>query len=186
MKLVLSASLLFCSAFGAICVQADAWTVDKDASTVMMYATKQGQWFDGVFHEFTASISFDPADPGAGTISGVVQTASIDTQDEQNDTFVAGYLEVEAWPQARFQSEGIAATAEGFRATGQLTLKGVTKPAVLDFTFTPASSGAAGSAAALFYGAMTINRFDFGIAPEIDSHDAGQDVAVRINLSLEP
>jgi hypothetical protein len=33
---------------------------------------------------------------------------------------------------------------------------------------------------------MTINRFDFDIASDIDVNTAGQDVIVQVELDLEP
>ena len=109
------------------------WTTVSEASTVTMYATKQGTWINGVFEEFTATIHFDPAQPEAGMIVGVVQTASVDTQDGQNDAYVRAYLNVEKFPEARFESTNIVRTAEGYRATGELNLAGHKNPAALDF-----------------------------------------------------
>lgn len=146
-----------------------------------MYATKQGDWFDGVFHEFTATIEFDPANPAAGSIVGIVQTESIDTGDDQNDNYIFGYLEVEQFPEASFESRSITATEDGFEAMGELTLKGITKPAVINFTFTPAEGDVS---AARFWGAMTIDRFAHDIAADIDTSWAGKDVEVRIDLAL--
>ena len=164
----------FCVAF--------AWELGDETSTVTMYATKQGDWFDGVFHEFTAAIEFDPANPSAGSIVGVVQTESIDTGDDQNDNYIFGYLEVEQFPEARFQSQSITPTNDGFQATGELTLKGITKPAVINFTFTVAEDD---SPSARFWGAMTIDRFAHDIAADIDTGWAGKDVEVRIDLALK-
>lgn len=165
-------------------VLADEWQVVPEASSVAMYATKQGEWFDGVFREFTALIDFDPANPESGRIEGVVQTGSIDTQDAQNDDYVTGYLDVEHFSEARFVSAAITATVDGFRASGALTLKGITHDAAIDFTFTLSEASSSAPLSARFWGAMTINRFDYDIAPEVDTGFSGQDVEVRIDLML--
>ena len=160
------------------------WTTVSEASTVTMYATKQGAWINGTFEKFAATIHFDPAQPEAGRIVGVVHTASIDTQDSQNDTYVRAYLNAEEFPEARFESTNIVRTAEGYRATGELDLAGHRNPAVLDFAFVAESDSASPAGTARFYATMLINRFDYDIASDIDVNSAGQDVTVQVELSL--
>lgn len=166
-------------------VRAAEWTPDAGASTVTMYASKQGTSFSGVFDRFSATIDFDLAAPAAGRIIGIVRTDSFRTDDSQNDTYVRGYLEVEAFPEARFESSSIEKTAEGFRASGELTLKGITRQATLDFAFTTDPAAGDQATAARFQGLMTINRFDFDVAADVDTSWAGQDVTVAIDLILE-
>jgi polyisoprenoid-binding protein YceI len=85
------------------------------------------------------------------------------------------------FPEARFESQSIEKTADGqFVATGELTLKGKTNPAELEFTF-----DASDPAAAKFHGTMTINRFDYNVGEGwSDTSWIGQDVAVEVDLSL--
>jgi polyisoprenoid-binding protein YceI len=166
-------------------VAAAEWTVVPESSAVTMYATKQGMWIAGVFGEFSARIDFDPKNPASGRIIGVVATVSVDTQDAQNNAYVHGYLNVEEFPESRFESTTIEATADGFRATGQLDLSGHTNPVALDFTFKTGGQTSTGSERAKLSGTMTINRFDFDIASDIDVNTAGQDVIVQVELDLD-
>ena len=161
------------------------WSVLPGSSSVTMYATKQGAWFDGTFADFTAAIAFDPAEPAAGNITGTVQTDSIDTGDEQNDAYVLRYLEVEQYPEAHFVSTAIRKGADAYEAEGELTLLGLTKPVMLYFTFEIPGAGSAPASRARFVGQMTIDRFDFGIASDIDTTQAGRHVVVQIELDLE-
>lgn len=149
-----------------------------------MYATKQGTWIAGVFGEFSASIDFEPENPGGGKIVGVVTTASVETQDAQNDAYVHGYLNVDEFPESRFESKSIETTAEGFRAIGDLSLVGHSNPAALDFTLIAGSDSSNGAEHAKLSGTMIINRFEFDIASEIDVNTAGQDVIVQVELDL--
>lgn len=166
-------------------IAAAEWTVVPESSTVTMYATKQGAWINGAFGEFSASVDFDPQNPAAGTIIGTVSTASVDTQDAQNNAYVHGYLNVEEFPESHFESTTIAATDDGFRANGQLVLAGHTKPIALDFRFATGGGNSSGPGGAKLSGTMTINRFDFDIASDIDVNTAGQDVIVQVELVLE-
>jgi polyisoprenoid-binding protein YceI len=156
---------------------ASGWQMKAANSSVTMYATKQGEWFNGTFADFTAEIVFDPANPGAGSIVGVVQTNSIETEDPQNAAYVRQYLEVEAFPEARFESTAIVAIEDYFQATADLTLRGVTKPVTMDFAF---SNGPE----AHFSGQMTIDRYEFGIAGDVDPSRSGRDVTVQVELDL--
>jgi polyisoprenoid-binding protein YceI len=162
------------------------WTVVPESSAVTMYATRQGMWVTGVFGEFTARIDFDPADPASGQIVGVVATASVDTADAQNNAYVHGYLDVEEFPESRFESGSIEATTEGFRANGELFLAGHSGPVALDFTFTADIDASTNQAHARLSGTMTVDRFAFDIASEIDVNTAGQHVIVQIELDLKP
>jgi polyisoprenoid-binding protein YceI len=159
------------------------WATVPDAGSVTMYATKQGASFSGVFKTFTAEIVFDPAKPQSGRIVGVVRTDSVATGDDQNDTYVLGYLNVEAFPEARFESTAIEPTADGYRALGMLTLAGKTHPVALDFTFSVDAEAEPGPAAH-FFGRMIVNRFDFDIAHDVDTNWAGRDVTVDVKLDL--
>lgn len=159
------------------------WSTVPDTSTVTMYATKQGAPFSGVFKTFTAKIDFDPATPQSGKIVGVVSTDSIDTGDTQNDTYVRSYLNVAEFPEARFESTAIEATADYYRAVGNLTLAGKTHEAAIDFYFT-VDDAAKPKATAHFSGRMVVNRFDFDIAHEVDVNFAGRDVTVDVELDL--
>jgi polyisoprenoid-binding protein YceI len=156
------------------------WSTDRTTSTVTMYATQQGEWFDGVFADFDATIEFDPASPGDGRIEGIVRTNSIDTGDSQKDAYVRQYLEVDAFAEARFESTTIEANGDAFVARGELTLVGRTRPAVLQFRFTAGES----ADRANFFGEISIDRFEFDIASDIDTGRAGRVVTVQIELDL--
>ena len=88
------------------------------------------------------------------------------------------------FPEAKFQSDKIEKAADGsYQATGKLTLKGTTKPALMTFTFGSAPSGGAG---AQFAGTMKINRFDFNVGEGWnDTSWVSQDVVVEVKLDLK-
>lgn len=160
------------------------WSTQPDQSAVTMWVSKQGAWFSGVFGEFSASVDFNPERPADGSIVGVVQTGSIDTQDRTNDAYVQGYLEVEKYPEARFESANIETTPEGYRADGTLRLVGQTKPAAFLFTFEEGAESSGEARSASLSGTMSINRFDYGIANEINVSEAGEIVIVQVELQL--
>jgi polyisoprenoid-binding protein YceI len=162
--------------------QAADWTVAGDTSSVGFTAEQQGGKFSGKFEEFTALINFDPASPGAGSITGVVVLESVDTRDYDRDASLveADWFDIANHPEARFESTSIEAGGNGsFVAHGNLTLKGKSKPLDLTFSFTQNGN------AASFDGKLLVNRFDFNVgAGWNDTYMVGKDVEVQIRLTL--
>jgi polyisoprenoid-binding protein YceI len=131
---------------------------------------------------FGAEINLDLADPTKGTIVGTVQVDSVNTRDHDRDASLLDkdWFNAKEFPEAKFESQTIEKTADGYVANGQLTLKGQTKPSALKFTLT--GSGAA----AQFAGTMAINRFDFNVGEGWnDTSWVAQEVAVEVKLDLK-
>lgn len=161
------------------------WKMLDESSAVSFTGTQQGSRFTGRFSSFEADISFDPANPAEGKIVGVVETATVNTRDHDRDSALLDrdWFDVENHPEARFVSESIEQGENGaYRAHGELTLKGNTKPAVMDFTFDVDKSS---QASAHFSGTLNINRFDFNVGEGWnDTSWIGERVTVDIELDL--
>lgn len=163
------------------------WSVVPETSSVGFTGSQQGTRFNGRFQTFSAKIDFEPGSPAAGSIVGTVQLDSVNTRDHDRDASLLDkdWFDVAQFPEAKFESKAIAATADGFEATGDLTLKGVTKPSTLKFTFVPSeTSGQTGSAQ--FAGQLVVNRFDFNVGEGWnDTSWVGENVTVDIKLDLK-
>ncbi len=81
------------------------------------------------------------------------------------------------------ESESIETADGGFRANGQLTLKGVTQPVIMDFTFEDAGS----PEQAHFSGIFELQRLQFGVGEGFwsDTSWTSNEVTVRVELDLE-
>ena len=95
----------------------------------------------GAFGKFTASVDGSPADPATAKISATIEIASVDTRDAKRDEHLraADFFDAAKFPQMTFTStkvEKVSATTA--KVTGNLTLRGVTKPVVLDVEYTAA------------------------------------------------
>jgi polyisoprenoid-binding protein YceI len=161
------------------------WKMLDESSAVTFTGTQQGSRFTGRFSSFDADIAFDPANPADGKIVGIVETATVNTRDHDRDSALLDrdWFDVENHPEARFESQSIEEGENGaYRARGQLTLKGETKPAVLDFTF---DIDKASPAMAHFSGTMSLNRFDYKVGEGWnDTSWIGERVTVDIELDL--
>ena len=89
----------------------------------------------GHFAEVTAGGEIYPDQPERSKIEVTINTASIRTHNEQrdNDLRASNFLEVDKYPTITFKSTDIEpAGKDKYKLTGDLTIKGVTKPITLD------------------------------------------------------
>jgi len=168
-------------------VLAGEWKVVPETSSVNFTGAQQGTKFNGRFGTFTAHINLDAKDPTKGSVAGTVQLDTVNTRDHDRDSALVDkdWFNVKEFPEAKFESQKIEKAADGsYQATGKLTLKGTTKPALMTFTFNTAPSG---GGSAQFAGMMKINRFDYNVGEGWnDTSWVSQDVAVEIKLDLKP
>ena len=88
----------------------------------------------GNFLEVNATGFIDPDHPEASSVDVTIQTASIRTHNPQrdNDLRASNFLEVDKYPTMTFKSTKIeAAGQDHFTLTGDLTIKGNTRPVTL-------------------------------------------------------
>ena len=94
----------------------------------------------------------------------------------------ADWFSLGKWPEARFNAEQIVRSGEGYAASGTLTLRGVTRPVVLKFRWTPA----AGSESARLVGSAALERLAFGVGQGEwqDMAYVGNPVTVQVDIRL--
>ena len=88
----------------------------------------------GNFLEVSATGYIDPDHPEASSVDVTIQTASIRTHNPQrdNDLRTSNFLEVDKYPTMTFKSTKIeAAGQDRYTMTGDLTIKGNTRPVTL-------------------------------------------------------
>jgi len=144
---------------GASPAWATNWTVTQDQSKLGFEATQMGASFEGQFKEFQATIVFDPENLADSKVDIIIPIASVDTQSADRDSNIAKpeWFDVATYPEARFMTTSIAKEGEGYVATAELTMRGVTK--VVQLPFTVDIEGQNATAA----GDVTVVRQDFGI-----------------------
>lgn len=117
------------------------------------------------FDRLDGRFAYDPATWRSPQMSFEVDAASVDTGDPDFDKQIAGYFDAAAHPKITFQARSLEPTGEGTgRLSGDLTLRGVTRPVTLDVVFNGVGPGMMGGGTRLgFSGAGRINRSDFGV-----------------------
>jgi polyisoprenoid-binding protein YceI len=88
----------------------------------------------GHFAEVTAGGHIDPEHPEKTTVEATINTASIRTHNERRDSDLrsSNFLEIDKYPTMTFKSTKIERVGDGFEVTGDLTIKGTTRPVTLD------------------------------------------------------
>ena len=143
----------------------------------------------GYFNDFNASFDVDPSDLSTLKAEATIETRSVDTRAEDRDTHLrsADFFDVENHPQMRFTSTKAKVVGKNrVELHGNLTIRGVTKPIVLDAEFQGAAMGPMGKHRAAFTASTTINRKDFGVSwnKTLDAGGfvVGEEVLIQIEL----
>ena len=163
------------------------WTLDASHSRVGFVArhamiTK----VRGSFNEFEGQVVV-PGNLADASVSLTIQTASIDTRNEQRDGHLRSndFLAIDEFPQITFVTTGVTPTgSESFDLVGDLT-KGVTQAVTIPFEFGGAAVDPSGNVRAGFEGSVTINRKDYGVSWNAALETGGVLVSEKINLEFE-
>ena len=164
--------LLSMLALGAALVAGDtvkanpvAWTVDPAHSEVSFRVRHLTGRVRGHFKEFSTSLMADPAQLTTGSVTVEVKTASVSTENEKRDTHLRGpdFFDVEKFPVMTFKSTKVEANGKDIALSGDLTIRGVTRPVVLKGTFNGKVVDPWGKERLGFEVSTTIDRRDFGL-----------------------
>jgi polyisoprenoid-binding protein YceI len=141
----------------------------------------------GQFTEFAGRAHLDGDDPSKSSARLTIQAASIQTASARRDDHLRKvFLDTPDHPAITFTSTGAEQLSEtSFRLTGDLTLRGTTKPVTVDFELTGAGHDQ-GAFRACFQGTVTINRRDWGVSWNAVLEGGGALVGNKVTLELAP
>ena len=161
--------------------EASEWQLVHDSSNVRFIGVQEGSAFRGRFGSFTAMIDFDPENPTAGTIVGVVDMGTAKSGDAERDATLKeeDWFDPDNHPVSRFESERVEQLDDGtFAAHGRLTIIGISQPVTMSFEFEVANS------TAHFSGSFDIKRLDFGVGWDATNW-IDDEVGVQVELDLQ-
>jgi polyisoprenoid-binding protein YceI len=142
----------------------------------------------GSFNEFEGHGYFDADDPTKSRLELTIKAASIDTRNADRDAHLRGndFFAMDQYPEIRFVSTSVEKVDdERFRVTGDLTLKGVTKPVTVDFEYTGAAVDPFGNQRLGLEGSTTVNRKDWGVNWNAALEAGGVLVSEKVTLEFE-
>lgn len=140
----------------------------------------------GAFNDFTGEATLAPV-VSDSSVSVTIQVGSVDTRQEQRDGhLVSGdFFDVEHFPTITFVSTAVAETAEGIDITGDLTIKDVTQPVTVPFSFEGAAVDPFGNHRVGFEGSVVVNRKDYGLSWNAALETGGVLVSEKVTLTFE-
>lgn len=168
------------------------WTLDKSHSSVNFTVSHMVfSEVTGLFTDFDATITSTKDDFTDAVIVATIKTASVNTNNERRDNHLRSedFLNAEKFPELTFKSTKVEKTGtDTYKITGNLTIRDITKPVVLDTKFRGTVQDPWGNTKAAFKATTTINRFEFGTTwnktIETGGLVAGRDVEITLLLQF--
>ncbi|MFD1848437.1 YceI family protein [Oceanobacillus bengalensis] len=168
----------------------NTWTVDTAHSEVgftvkhMMISKAKG-----TFDKFDTVVEADVENLADSKIEVTVDVASVNTRNDGRDQHLrsADFFDAENHPNMTFIATDIKKTSSSnYDVTGDLTIRGNTKPVTIDVTFEGVSKDPmSGNTVAGFSGETKINRTDFGLVWNAAVETGGVLVAEEVKIHFE-
>ncbi len=163
------------------------WNVDPTHSIVgfsarhLMVTKVRGR-----FQSFTGAIEI-ASDPLQSSVTASVDLASVSTGDDGRDGHLRSgdFFDVDNHPTMTFTSTGLTADGDDYRLTGDLTIKGVTRPVTFELEFDGVATDPWGNTKAGFSARAEINRKDWGLEWNVALEAGGVLVGEKIKLALD-
>jgi polyisoprenoid-binding protein YceI len=167
---------------------ATTWTLDASHSSVgfsvkhLMIATVRGR-----FASVSGTMTVPGDDVRRAAVAIAIRAASLDTRMEQRDRHLrsADFFDVERYPEITFRSTAIEGTRDAFRLTGDLTIRGVTKPATLAVRLEGEGTDPWRGTRMGFRASTKIDRREFGLVWNQALERGGVLVSNEISLQVE-
>ena len=121
--------------------------------------------YRGIFGDVSGTLSLDPKAPNNAKVSIDIPMSGITTTSAKLNEHLQApdFFDAAKYPTAHFESTRIEASGSKAKISGNLTIKGVTKPVVLDASFVGAGV-MMGKRTMGFDATTTIRRSDFGVS----------------------
>ncbi len=166
------------------------WTIDPTHSEVgfkvkhMMFTNVKG-----LFNDYSADIDFND-DLKEANLQFEAKINSIFTNNTDRDNHLksADFFDAEQYPTLNFKSTKIEGNGSEYEITGDLTIKGITKPVTLNAEFSGLMTDPWGNTKVGLNLDGKINRKDFGLtynaALETGGVLVGEDVKLNAEIQL--
>jgi polyisoprenoid-binding protein YceI len=143
----------------------------------------------GEFSKVSGKVTVDSSNPAASEVTAEIDVNSINTREPDRDTHLKSgdFLDVAKYPTIKFQSKKIEPDGpEGYKVTGDLTIRGVTHEVVLNVTGpTPEIKDPWGYSRRGAEAIGKISRKEFGLNYNPLLETGGVVVGDEVEISLE-
>jgi polyisoprenoid-binding protein YceI len=142
----------------------------------------------GRFGIWSGNVHLDGADPSKSSAEILIDASSIDTSNDQRDGHLRSpdFLDVANHPTITFRSTGVyPVDAETFRMTGDLAIRGTTRPVTIELEYQGAATDPFGNFRVGFEGKSVINRKDWGLVWNATLETGGVLVGDKVKLEFD-
>ena len=121
------------------------------------------------------------------SLHATVKTAGFDSGDANRDGHVKGpdFFDVETFPEMTFRATSVEGDGEDYTLTGDLTIRGITKPIELEVEFTGVAVDPFGATRAGFSAEAEISRKEFGLTWNAALEAGGLLVSDKVKINVE-
>jgi polyisoprenoid-binding protein YceI len=169
-----------------------SWVIDPVHSEVnftvrhMMISNVRGR-----FEKFSGTVDFNEATPALSSVDVKIDVASINTRESQRDGHLRSpdFFDAATYPFLSYKSTHIKLLGENHaKVTGDLTIRDMTHPVVLDVEYSGQSKSPWGTTSAGFSATTKITRKDWGLtwnkALETGGFLVGDDITIAIEIEV--
>jgi polyisoprenoid-binding protein YceI len=154
------------------------------AVTHLMISTVRGE-----FHGINGTVVYDDADVSKSSVEVTIDATSVDTREPDRDKDLRSdhFFDTANHPTMTFRSTKVESAGPGkLKVTGELTIRGNTKPVVLEVSAPkPPIKDPWGLQRTAISGTTKINRQDFGVSWNKTLDSGGVVVGDDVNITLD-
>lgn len=145
---------------------APTWQIDPLHSELSFRVRHLVSRVSGTFGEWSGTIVAEPTQLRGGSVQVAIKTGSIDTGNDRRDGHLRSgdFFDAETHPEITFRSQRVEVKGEALKVHGLLTMRGVTKPVVLEGRYLGKTRDGQGKERIGFEAETTINRQDYGVS----------------------
>jgi polyisoprenoid-binding protein YceI len=160
--------------------------INVPESKVEFFVGSSAGDINGLFKAWTGKLwQATPGVPESATLSLDVTAASMSTGSGLKDKTVKGknFFYVKEFPKVNFDSTKVIPSSDpnNFQVQGDFTLRGVTKPVVLQLTLDRNGKGGG-----KIYADLSFDRRDFGMTKSVPLVRVSDSVRVKVDLNVAP
>lgn len=166
---------------------AGTWSVDT-AHSSLSFSVKHLMISKvrGSFSVFSGVVTV-PDDRLAATVNVTIDPKSVSTGDANRDAHLktGDFFDADQFPEWKFTSTALKASGTDYVLSGDLTLRGVTKPVELSVEFEGVNQDPYGNTKAGFSAEAEVNRKDFGMEYNAALETGGVLIGEKVKLSFD-
>jgi polyisoprenoid-binding protein YceI len=166
----------------------NSWDIDVGHSAIHFWVRHMIiSKVHGRFARWSGVIQLDEQDLARSSVDVRIEAASIDTQVADRDAHLrsADFLDVAQHPDLTFRSRRIEKRGDGYRVTGDLAIRGVSREVTLEAEFAGIGKDPWGNTRAGFSARTSLDRRDYGLVWNAALEAGGVLVGEKVEITIE-